>query len=102
MMGTTNATYTATFTGNGGQAPTLVSSTGTLNQTVNSYTFSVNFGFTAGAGDLIVVAVCQDGGNGTFTHSWGGGFNELFDRDAGFIICSPDTRSSPGAKPTLS
>ena len=97
-IGTTNATYTATFTGSGGVSPTLVSSTGTLNQTVNSYTFPVNFGFTASAGDLIVVAVCQDGGNGTFTHSWGGGFNELFDRDASFIICSAGYKIAAGGE----
>ena len=99
VAGTTNATYTATFTGSGGQAfPTLVSSTGNLNQTANSSTFTVNFGFTANAGDLIVVAVCQDGGNGTITHSWSGGFNELFDRDAGFIICSAGYKIAAGGE----
>jgi glucose/arabinose dehydrogenase len=100
-VGTANATYTATFTGSGSVPPTLVSSTGNLNLTTNSYTYAVNFGFTANAGDLIVVAVCQDGGNGTFTHSWGGGFTELYDRDASFIICSAGYKIAAGGETSV-
>jgi hypothetical protein len=68
--------------------PTLVSSTGGLFNSANSFTYAPAFGFTANAGDLIVVIAEQDGGTGAQTHTYSGSWVKLSDLDASSIILS--------------